>query len=132
LNCAKNKISSNTGFILNLKNSFVYSSMTIGNISFGTGQTSGQLEIGSQINRTGAINIGTGASSTSIITIGAANTTNYILGTTKINTLQTATTATNAFVYGNIVEGSIFIGANQTSGQILIGNSTTRTGAVQI
>jgi hypothetical protein len=111
---------------------FLYSSLTTGPISFATGQTSGQLEIGSQASRSGAINIGTGASSTSLITIGSTNTNTTMLGTTKINTLQTTAAATNAFVYGNLAEGAIFMGANQTSGAIQIGSSTSRTGAVEI
>jgi len=111
---------------------FLYSSLQGGNLSFATGQTSGQLEIGSQASRSGAINIGTGASATSLITIGSTSTNTTMLGTTKINTLQTTSTATNAFVYGNLVEGSILMGANQTSGPIQIGSSTSRTGAVQI
>ena len=84
---------------------------TTGTIEIGLGQTSGKINIGTNATRTAA----------GIISIGTGNTAITQIGNLVINGYGLYNTITDT--------GTIDIGTVQTSGQINIGNNTTRTSA---
>jgi hypothetical protein len=120
----------------------LYNNTTVGIINFGVGQTTGEMNIATLVNRSGPINIGTGGTATSIITVGnetTNNTTTYLKGTTFISspimdTISANSTTSIGYLFNNINGGSINIGNGQTSpfGSIAIGNSASRAGAISI
>ena len=64
------------------------SAPTTGTLGFGTLQTSGVLNIGTNTTRTGNINIGTGATGTMNLNLGSATTNINLNGIVSINTIQ--------------------------------------------
>ena len=127
--------------ITNTASVFLFSSLTTGGMSFGTGQTTGQFDMCNRFDRTGAVNIGNGSQQTSIITIGnetTGNTTTNLNGNTvitkpQINTLVSTGVGSAMSLYDTAsTTGNFTMLGGQTSGTITIGGSTSRTGTISI
>ena len=126
------------------------------NITIGSNQTSGILNLGVGGSRTGAINLGTGATTTSTaisignqsgafgsvdigstsVTVGKSNTATNSIQTSSNGTLNLKTTSTggNVNLGTGMTSGNIFIGGGASStANILIGSSNASyTGSIAI
>ena len=112
---------------------------TIGAVHLNNGTSnSSNTNIHNGTSSGGNVNIASGASSSTAITIGNnSNTTTTLAGTTTINTLNTnsitGTLITSPItLYNTTTSGTIQIGQGQTSGQMDIAGSTSRTADVNI
>jgi len=100
----------------------LYTSTTSGSFTMLTSQTTGTINIATNASRSGVINIGSASCALNITGT----------GTIKASKFDATVEGSNVTLFETIGSGDITFAGNQTGGDLIIGNKSTRTGTITI